>query len=75
MVAVVAARWSTTPLRTRCWRGRWASRPDELEAELAERAAFLTALADRGICAPPDVAQAVAGYPSLPAIASEGASA
>jgi len=46
-----------------------------LEAELAERATFLTALADRGICAPPAVAQAVAGYPNLPATASEGASA
>jgi hypothetical protein len=47
----------------------------DLEAELAERAAFLIALADRGICAPPDVAAAVAGYPNLPAPASEGASA
>jgi len=49
--------------------------PGELEAELAARAAFLTALADRGICAPPDVAQAAAAYPTLPATASEGASA
>ena len=34
-----------------------------------------SALADRGICAPPDVAQAAAAYPILPATASEGASA
>jgi hypothetical protein len=47
----------------------------DLEAELAERAAFLTALADRGICAPPDVAQAVTAYPIPPATASEGARA
>ena len=47
----------------------------ELEAELAQRAAFLTTLADRGICAPPDVARALAGYPNPPVTASEGASA
>jgi hypothetical protein len=47
----------------------------ELERELADRAAFLTALADRGICAPPDVAHAVTAYPTPPATASEGASA
>jgi hypothetical protein len=47
----------------------------DFEAELAERAAFLTTLADRGICAPPDVARAVAGFPNLPVTASEGASA
>ena len=47
----------------------------DLEAELAERADFLTALADRGICAPPAVAQAVTAYPTLPDTASEGASA
>ena len=47
----------------------------EFETELAQRAAFLTALADRGVCAPPDVARAVAGYPNPPATASEGASA
>jgi hypothetical protein len=39
---------------------------DALEAELAERSAFLSALADRGICEPALVAAAVADYPSLP---------
>jgi hypothetical protein len=47
----------------------------DLENELALRAAFLTALADRGICAPPDVARAVAAYPNPPVTASEGARA
>jgi hypothetical protein len=47
----------------------------DLENELAQRAAFLTALADRGICAPPDVARAVAAYPNPPVTASEGARA
>jgi len=46
-----------------------------LEEELAERAAFLLALADRGICSPPDVARAVLDYPTLPDTAIEGASA
>jgi hypothetical protein len=41
-------------------------RPDELEAELAGRAAFLEVLAERGICDPPSVAAAVRGYPDLP---------
>ncbi|MEO8639642.1 MAG: hypothetical protein ABI458_06990, partial [Chloroflexota bacterium] len=45
--------------------------PDELEAELAARSEYLTALADRGICDPPSVAAAVTHYPSLP----EGATA
>jgi hypothetical protein len=44
---------------------------DELEAELAARSEYLTALADRGICDPPSVAAAVTRYPSLP----EGATA
>jgi hypothetical protein len=45
--------------------------PAALETELAERSAFLAALAERGICDPAPVAAAVADYPSLP----EGASA
>jgi len=45
--------------------------PAALEAELAERSAFLALLAERGICDPAPVATAVAEYPSLP----EGASA
>lgn len=44
---------------------------DALEAELAARSEYLTALADRGICDPASVAAAVTEYPSLP----EGASA
>ena len=40
---------------------------DALEAEIAERAAFLESLAERGICDPPAVAAAVAAYPQLPA--------
>ncbi|TMB57075.1 MAG: hypothetical protein E6J47_03470 [Chloroflexi bacterium] len=47
--------------------------PAALEAELAERSAFLAALLERGICDPAPVAAAVAGYPSLPI--PEGASA
>ncbi len=39
---------------------------DTLEAELAERAMFLEALAERGICDPPSVARAVASYPDRP---------
>jgi hypothetical protein len=46
-----------------------------LEQELEQRAAFLLALADRGICSPPDVARAVLDYPTLPDAAFEGASA
>jgi hypothetical protein len=45
--------------------------PDELEAELAARSEYLTALADRGICDPAAVADAIPLYPSLP----EGATA
>ncbi|HLA65289.1 MAG TPA: hypothetical protein VK600_01760 [Candidatus Saccharimonadales bacterium] len=45
--------------------------PEALEAELAERSAFLAMLAERGICDPAPVAAAVADYPSLP----EGANA
>jgi hypothetical protein len=41
-------------------------RADELEAELAARAAFLEELAERGVCHPPSVAAAVRGYPNLP---------
>ena len=39
---------------------------DALEAEIAQRAAFLESLAERGICDPPAVAAAVAAYPELP---------
>jgi hypothetical protein len=46
-----------------------------LDEELEQRAAFLLALADRGICSPPDVARAVLDYPTLPDAAFEGASA
>ncbi|PZR64643.1 MAG: hypothetical protein DLM71_02050 [Chloroflexi bacterium] len=49
--------------------------PEELEAELAERAAFLTALEMRGICDPASVAHALAEYPDLPDQPREGASA
>jgi len=41
-------------------------RPPELEAELAARSEYLTALADRGVCDPASVADAVSQYPSLP---------
>jgi hypothetical protein len=44
---------------------------DELEAELADRSAFLEALAARGICDPPSVAVAVGDYPDLPALSEE----
>ncbi len=48
----------------------------ELERELGERAAFLAALEERGICGPAEVAVAAASYPHLPASQSpEGASA
>jgi hypothetical protein len=40
--------------------------PPELEAELAARSEYLTALADRGVCDPASVADAVSHYPSLP---------
>jgi len=40
--------------------------PPDLEAELAARSEYLTALADRGICDPASVADAVSHYPSLP---------
>ena len=36
--------------------------PDALEAEIAERVAFLESLAERGICDPPAVAEALAEY-------------
>lgn len=39
---------------------------DAFEAELTERAAYLAVLAARGICEPPEVAMALAGYPTLP---------
>ena len=39
---------------------------DALEAELAERVAFLGSLAERGICDPPAMAAAVSSYPRLP---------
>lgn len=37
---------------------------DELEDELARRAAFLADLAQRGVCDPPSVAEAVRAYPA-----------
>ena len=40
--------------------------PEAFEREVADRAAFLEALAERGICDPPSVAVAVRGYPDLP---------
>ncbi len=40
---------------------------EALEAELAERIAFLVELGERGTCDPWDVAAAVADYPALPA--------
>jgi hypothetical protein len=40
--------------------------PAALEEELARRAAFLLALAERGICSPPAVARAVLDYPTVP---------
>jgi hypothetical protein len=36
--------------------------PDALEAEIADRVAFLESLAEKGICDPPAVAAAVAAY-------------
>ena len=39
---------------------------DALEAELAERSKYLAALAERGICDPAAVADAVANYPAMP---------
>ncbi|HET6380640.1 MAG TPA: hypothetical protein VFH63_06340 [candidate division Zixibacteria bacterium] len=39
---------------------------EALEQELAERAAFLAALDERGLCDPPSVARAVSRYPELP---------
>ena len=36
--------------------------PDALEAELAHRSAFLEVLAERGICDPPSVAEAIGSY-------------
>lgn len=39
---------------------------DALEAEIVARIAFLSALAERGICDPASVASAVAQYPSVP---------
>jgi len=39
---------------------------DALEAELAERSNYLAALAERGICDPAAVADAVANYPAMP---------
>jgi hypothetical protein len=39
---------------------------DALEAELAARSDYLASLADRGVCDPASVANAVSEYPSLP---------
>jgi hypothetical protein len=41
-------------------------RADQLEEELDTRAAFLEALAMRGVCDPPSVALAIRDYPDLP---------
>lgn len=49
--------------------------PAELEDELAQRAAFLAALDERGICDPASVAYAVVDYPTIPQHDAEGASA
>jgi hypothetical protein len=56
---------------------------DDLEREIAGRAAFLSALEERGLCGPAEVAIAAAHYPDLPppftarhdAHSSQGASA
>jgi hypothetical protein len=48
--------------------------PEDLERELASRAAFLAALEERGLCGPADVAIAARDYPKLPE-ASRGARA
>ena len=45
-------------------------RAEELEAELAQRSAFLETLAERGICDPPSVAVAIRDYPELPELRS-----
>jgi hypothetical protein len=39
---------------------------DALETELSQRSAWLLAVADRGVCDPPSVAQAISAYPDLP---------
>jgi hypothetical protein len=44
--------------------GSLGLRADELETELAARAAFLEDLAERGVCDPPSVAIAVRAYPA-----------
>jgi hypothetical protein len=44
--------------------GSLGLRADELETELAARAAFLEDLAERGVCDPPSVAVAVRAYSS-----------
>ena len=59
-------RSSTIPRPTPSLPGSLGMRPDELEAELTDRSAFLEALADRGICDPPSVAMAIRAYPDLP---------
>jgi hypothetical protein len=40
--------------------------PDGFEAELRQRAAFLIALGEQGVCEPDQVAAAIAAYPILP---------
>jgi hypothetical protein len=49
--------------------------PEALEDELAQRAAFLAALEERGLCGPAEVALAARYYPDLPSQASQGAGA
>jgi hypothetical protein len=47
---------------------------EALEREIADRAAFLAGLEQRGLCGPAEVAVAAARYPNLPP-QSRGASA
>jgi hypothetical protein len=49
--------------------------PDALERELAERAGYLAALEERGLCGPAEVAVAAGYYPDLPPQRSQGAGA
>jgi hypothetical protein len=45
--------------------------PETFESELGDRGAWLEALAERGVCDPPSVADAVGAYPELPAPTGE----
>jgi hypothetical protein len=70
-----ARRLVHDPAAYRVLAGSLGLAADQLERELADRAAFLAALEVRGTCDPPSVAMAVAGYPTIPDGLSEGASA